>query len=87
MTNADREAVAALCVHIFSRIQSYPRREEQLVALATAFVLMCKVTHVRPSELWEITNNIMFDRNHPDQMKSQFAAMQYYLEEDCVVKA
>lgn len=80
MANADREAVAALCVHIFDKLSQYPRKEEQLLALAVGFILMCRAYDVRPQEVFTVANNVMYDRVHSERMKAQFAALAYYLD-------
>lgn len=82
--NADRANVARLCVNIFEAIDRTSRKEEALMALAAAFVILVEVLKVKPTDVLPAVQNLMVDASHPDQRDGRFAAMKYYLEEDVV---
>lgn len=82
LVNADRLAVARLCVKLFSSVQSHETYEEQLLALAAAFLLMAEVTDIPAQDAFVAVKNLMFDRIHADGMDHRFAAMKYHLENE-----
>lgn len=77
--NADRTRVGRLCVLLFDRIQLHPIYEEQVLALAGAFALMCDVLRVAPQDAFTAVKNLMVDERHPDGLLHQFAAMKHHL--------
>ncbi len=80
LMNADRPAVARLCVLLFDRIQQHRSKEEQLLALAGAFVLMAKALKVNVQEAFTAVGNLMTDPLGPDGLEEHFSAMAYHLE-------
>lgn len=80
LNNANRSRVAALVVNLFDRIQSHPVKEEQLLALAGAFVLMAKAFRFSAQEAFTAVGNLMTEPNKEDGLVHQFAAMKYHLE-------
>lgn len=82
LNNADRVSVARLCVSLFDRLQAHPLKEEQVLALAGAFILLAKSLKVEPQDAFVAVGNLMTDRERDDALYPQFAAMAHYLKED-----
>lgn len=78
--NADRISVARLCVQLFNAIQSHRNYEEQILALAAAFLLMCEACGIKAQEAFTAVKNLMADPLHADRIEHRFAAMKYHLE-------
>lgn len=78
--------MATLVVKAFSAIQDHPRKEEQLLALAGAFVLMASVLKVSAQEAFTAVKNLMTDPLGPDGLVHQFAAMRYHLDTELAAK-
>lgn len=78
--NADRLTVARLCVMIFSAIQNHRSKEEQLLALAAAFLLMAETAGIPAQDAFTAVKNLMADPLHADRVEHRFAAMKYHLE-------
>jgi len=80
MNNANRLTVSRLMVNLFDRIQLHPRKEEQLLALAGAFVLMADACRIPAQDVFTCVKNLMTDPLREDGLVHQFAAMKYHLE-------
>lgn len=80
--NADRTTVARLCVQIFDRIQLHGDPEQQVLALAAAFLLAAEVARIPPQDAFVAVKNLMYDAIHADGRDHRFAAMKYHLEQD-----
>jgi hypothetical protein len=85
LVNADRAAVARMCVYLFDRIQAHPRKEEQLLALAACFLLMADACGVDAQEAFTAVKNLMADPLKEDGLVHQFAAMRYHLKTDVLL--
>jgi hypothetical protein len=72
--------VARLCVMLFNAIQNHPRKEEQLLALAAAFLLMAEAAGIPAQDAFTAVKNLMADPLHSDRIEHRFAAMRYHLE-------
>lgn len=83
LMNADRKAVADACVLIFDRIQHLPT-ETRMLALASAFNLMIRVTKLNPQEVMTAVNNLIVDDRTSTRLEPRFSAMEFHLEEDIV---
>lgn len=71
--------MARLAVQAFDGIR-FARRENQVLALAGAFALLCEVLKTQPQDAFTVVRNLMVDRTHPDQIKHQFAGLRHYIE-------
>lgn len=80
LVNADRLTVARLCVLLFDRIQAHDNYEEQILALAAAFLLMCEAAGIAAQDAFTAVKNLMADPLHADRIEHRFAAMKYHLE-------
>lgn len=80
LNNADRSRVSALMVNLFDRIQGHPVKEEQLLALAGAFVLMAEACRLSAQDVFTAVKNLMTDPTKAEGRVLQFSAMQYHLE-------
>lgn len=80
LTNANRKRVAGLVVNLFDRIQSHPIKEEQLLALAGAFVLMADAFRFSAQDAFTAVKNLMTQPDKEDGLVHQFAAMKYHLQ-------
>jgi hypothetical protein len=80
IVNADRTTVARLCVLLFDRIQTHSNYEEQILALAAAFLLMCEACGIAAQDAFTAVKNLMADPLHADRIEHRFAAMKYHLE-------
>lgn len=79
LVNADRAQVATLTVQLFNTLHG-ARKENQLLALAAAFVLMGRTMKANLNDAYTAVTNLMWDRTHADRMDHRFAAMEYHLK-------
>lgn len=85
MVMADRVSVARLVASLFDRLQGHPIPEEQLLALAGAFVLIVRELDANPQDAFQAVTNLMTDETDvDDRLLAQFAAMTHYLKEDVI---
>lgn len=80
LINANRANVARLCVNLFERIQLHPRKEEQLLALAAAFLLMAEACSIPAQEAFTAVKNMMADPMRASGIYHQFDAMRFHLD-------
>ncbi|MFZ3194113.1 MAG: hypothetical protein WA154_13025 [Moraxellaceae bacterium] len=80
LNNANRLRVARLVVGIFDRIQQHPIKEEQLLAMAGAFVLMADALDIPAQDAFVAVKNLMTNPHEEDGLVHQFAAMGYHLK-------
>lgn len=85
MNNANRLRVARLVVGIFDRIQDHPIKEEQLLAMAGAFVLMADAMDIPAQDAFTAVKNLMTEPNKEDGLVHQFAGMAYHLKTELMV--
>src|ERR1700744_1964930 len=76
---ADRDAVARLAVLLFDRIQMHANKEEQLLSLAAAFLLMSEAFGVPAQEGFTAVKNMMADPMRASGIYHQFDALRHYL--------
>lgn len=72
--------MARLCVLLFDRIQQHGDPEEQLLALAAAFLLMADVAGIPAQDAFVAVKNLMSDPLKAEGLTLQFSAMKYHLE-------
>lgn len=87
LVNADRTMVARLCVLLFSAVQTHENYEEQILALAAAFLLMADVAGIPAQEAFTAVTNLMSDPLHADGIEHRFAAMKYHLQTELMAGA
>lgn len=80
LNNADRGRVARLMVSLFDRVSLHPLKEEQLLALAGAFVLLADAAKIPAQDVFTAVKNLMTDRTKSEGLVLQFSAMKYHLE-------
>lgn len=79
LTNASRSEVARLCVLLFDRIQCHDNLEEQLLALAAAFLLTADALDIPAQDAFVCVKNMLADPLRADGMYHQFSAMKEML--------
>lgn len=79
--NADQKAVAKACVLLFDRIQHLPK-DQQLLALAGAFVLMSMALRFPAQDAFTAVKNLMRDPLTASGLGLQFDAMRWHLEDE-----
>lgn len=72
--------MARLCVLLFDRIQLHENKEEQVLALAAAFLLLAEVAGIPAQDAFVAIKNLMADPLHADGIEHRFAAMKYHLQ-------
>lgn len=77
--NANRKAVARACVLLFDTVQSLPK-EDQLLALAGAFVLMSSAFKFPAFDAFNAVKNLMADPTTSTGLGVQFDAMKWHLQ-------
>lgn len=82
LTNADRGAVARLCIALFNAASHNPREEEQLLALAAAFLIMAESLDVSPQDAFTAIKNMMVDPMRASGIFHQFDAARHYLDNE-----
>lgn len=82
LVNANRSRVAHLCVLLFDRVQSEPRKEEQLLALAAAFLLMAEAMGLDAQDAFVAVKNMMADPMRASGVFHQFDAIKYHLKQE-----
>lgn len=85
LVNANRMEVAKLCVLLFDRVQQHRSKEEQLLALAAAFLLMADACGVPAQEAFVAVKNMMADPMRASGIFHQFDAMSYHLKSEVLV--
>jgi hypothetical protein len=80
LSSADADQVATLAVSIFERLQNYPRKEYQLLAIACAFLLLSRAGRVPAQETFTYATNLMTDPLREEGMGRSFAGLLHYLE-------
>lgn len=78
--NADKQKVAKACVKVFDRIQKWTA-EEQAIALACSFLILCRAMKVKPQEVFTVSENLMYDPIHSSRVDHRFDAMSWHLKE------
>lgn len=80
MASAGRSRVVNGCIHIFDRIQAWPKHE-QIMAAAAAFMLICDSAGIKPNDAFTMTDNLMKSAlRSPDGTGAQIRAMKYHLD-------
>lgn len=87
LVNAHRANVARLTVLLFDRIQLHESKEEQLLALAAAFLLMAEACGVPAQEAFTAVKNMMADPMRASGIYHQFDAMRYHLDSEVLADA
>lgn len=82
VNNASQARVANLMVAIFDKVDHHSRKEEQLLALAGAFILQATALKVPAQDAFSAVKSLMYDPLTDDQLVPQFGAMVLYLQED-----
>lgn len=77
--NADKQKVQQACVKVFDRIQKWSP-EEQAIALACSFLILCRAMKVEPQDVFTVCSNLMYDPLHSSRMDHRFDAMRWHLE-------
>lgn len=72
--------MAALCVHLFSSVQQHSRKEEQLLAMAAAFLIMADACGIPAQEAFTAVKNMMADPMRASGQFHQFEALRYHLD-------
>lgn len=85
LSNANRANVARLCVLLFDRLQHHARKEEQLLALAAAFLLMAEACGIPAQDAFVAVKNMMADPLRASGIYHQFDAMRYHLDTEVLV--
>lgn len=73
--------MASNAVKIFDRIQTLPA-EEQILATAASFILLCAASGVPAQDAFTAVTNLMKDPLHASGMDHRFAAMKMHIEDD-----
>jgi hypothetical protein len=81
MLNANRAQVARLVVYLFDRVQNEPK-EQQLLALAAAFLLMAEATGIPAQDAFVAVKNMMADPMRASGIFHQFDAIKYHLKNE-----
>ena len=76
---ASKQEVAHACVSVFDRIQGWGR-EKQLLALATAFVLLADASGIPAQDVFTASKNLMIDPMTSTGLAPQFQAMRFHLK-------
>lgn len=84
LVNADAGAVQNRMVHLFDRLQLRRDKERNILALACAFILMCRALKVTPQDAFTASQNLMVDPLRPEGIRHGFAAMELHLRDDYV---
>jgi hypothetical protein len=82
LTNANRTSVARLCILLFNVVQNHPKKEEQLLALASAFLLMADALGIPAQDAFTAVKNMLADPMRASGIFHQFDAARHYLEAD-----
>lgn len=82
LNNANTVMSARAAMHVIDTLQDYGRGE-QVMGLASAFVLMCKAYDIEPSAVMAKTNNIMNAAEH--KRRAEFAAVEMYMQLELAV--
>lgn len=69
-----------MCVQLFNSIQLHENKEEQLLSLAAAFLLMAEACGLPAQEAFTAVKNMMADPLRASGIYHQFDAMKYHLE-------
>lgn len=85
LVNANRANVARLCVLLFDRLQLHASKEEQLLALAAAFLLMAEACGIPAQEAFTAVKNMMADPMRASGIYHQFDAMRFHLDTEVLV--
>jgi hypothetical protein len=85
LMSASQSEVATSCVTIFDRIQAWGR-EKQLLALATAFLLMADASGIPAQDIFTASKNLMYDPLTHTGLAPQFQAMRFHLNTDILTK-
>jgi len=78
LMNADRTRVARVCVHLFDSVQDQ-KKEDQLLGLMTAAVLISEASGHDPQEVYRAALNLMADRINSTGREARFDAMKFHL--------
>lgn len=78
LNSANRKQVANDTVRIFDRIQGW-KKEAQLLALASAFVLLAETCKVPAQDVFTASKNLMADPLTASGLAPQFQAMKFHL--------
>ena len=85
LMNANRKEVGDSMVAIFDRIQGWAR-EKQLLAMASAFVLLADTSGIPAQDIFAASKNVMYDPMTSTGLAPQFQAMRFHLNTDVLVK-
>ena len=85
LMNASRKDVADSMVAVFDRIQLWGR-EKQLLALASAFVLLADTSGIPAQDVFSASKNLMHDPMTSTGLAPQFQAMKFHLNTDVLTK-
>ena len=85
LMSASKKEVGNSMVAIFDRIQGWAR-EKQLLALASAFVLLADTSGIPAQDVMTATKNLMYDPMTRSGLAPQFQAMKFHLNTDVLVK-
>lgn len=85
MNHASKADVGKAMVTIFDRIQTWGR-EKQLLALASAFVLLAEASNVNAQDVFTASKNLMYDPLTASGIAPQFQAMKFHLNTDVLTK-
>lgn len=77
--NADKQKVTRACVKVFDRIQQW-KPEEQAIALACSFLILCRAMKVEPQDVFTVSQNLMYDPVNANRVDHRFDAMRWHLE-------
>lgn len=84
LNSASKKEVANACVSVFDRIQGWGR-EKQLLALASAFVLLASALGIPAQDVFTASKNLMADPMTSTGLAPQFQAMRFHLNTDVLV--
>lgn len=75
--------MARKTVLLFDRIQLKTDKESNVLALACAFILLCRRLKVNVQDAFTAAGNLLIDRSKiEDQMDDRFAAISMHLRDD-----
>lgn len=81
LNHAHRNKVASACIRAIDRIQHLPR-EEQVLGLASAFLLLCTVANIPAQDAFTVVKNLMHDPLTSSGLAPQFQGVRAYLRDE-----